>query len=140
MILFYDDELDTLEEEFEYLKHKLINVQGFNNADELIPFYEANHDSIQGIVIDIMVFGPGNSINPHLDDSGFESGYALIIELDKIDQLKNGKIPKKFVYTNRTKPELLAKLNEDIRISTVRNKNSQFYDEYIEEVLNKLQS
>jgi hypothetical protein len=135
MILIYEDEQDTIEDEIEELKARGYGITCFARADRLFEFYKKNHGEIHAVIIDIMVFGPGNDFEIGDSDNGFESGVALLDSLEKIDEVNLSMKPSKIIYTNRTKPELIRKLKKDNRVKRVVVKNDQFYDQFVDQVV-----
>ena len=135
MIIFYEDEKDTIDEEIKLFISEGYEVKCFDKANMLLELYKTEYNNIKAIIIDIMIFGPGNDFDDD-NDSGFTSGLSLLNTLSGIEQTKsNENIPLKIIYTNRNKIELIDKLKKDKRVRKVYKKNEQYYDEFVNEVL-----
>jgi|WetSurMetagenome_2_1015567.scaffolds.fasta_scaffold20618_5 hypothetical protein len=116
MVLFYEDEISYMKEYFEELISKGFNVDSVDRADDLLHILENQYETVDALIIDIMVFGRGNDFESKDVNTGFNSGIILLDEIEKLEYKLNikRKIPK-IVFTNR-KGDILKKLNEDKRI------------------------
>jgi hypothetical protein len=104
MIIFYEDQKEYLDDFFLALDKAKLAFKVYDNANELLTFIkdENNFRDITLFVIDIMVFGAGNTFKGVNTLLGYSAGTGLLSSIEKIEK-KHGIVPpkKKIIFTNR---------------------------------------
>lgn len=141
MILIYEDEPYFIDEYIDILKEKGYIVETCDNAIDLLIKLKENYRVINLIIIDIMVFGPGNEFDGRETDGGARSGLVLLDEIEKLEaQFPDSNPRKKIIFTNRKGP-VFEQAQRDKRVLKAIKKADVLPSEFliiINEALNEV--
>jgi len=121
MILMYEDEGYYIEEYVQAIENEGFSIQISTNAAEFLETLGKNYQDIQLLIIDLMVFGPGNEFGGRSTDDGAKSGLVLLDEIEKIENNYPDITPKKkIIFTNRKGPVFEAAQGDERILKAIK--------------------
>jgi len=140
MILMYEDEAAFIEDYIEAIQENGYQIEIYKDADGFLKKVRESYNEIKLMIIDIMVFGPGNEFSGRSTDGGMSSGLVLIDELENLEKEKGiGKPIRKIVFTNRTGP-IFEEIKQDKRIWKAIRKSDFLPSEFLDIVKEAIQN
>lgn len=140
MILMYEDEAAFIEDYIEVIQENGYQIEIFKDADGFLKKVRESYHEIKLMIIDIMVFGPGNEFSRRSTDGGMASGLGLIDELENIEKEKGISKPiRKIVFSNRT-GTVFEEIKKDKRIWKAIRKSDYVPSEFLDIVKEAIQN
>jgi hypothetical protein len=135
MILMYEDEPYFIDEYVDRITGVGYFVQIVDRADSFLKQLKESFNEIELIILDLMVYGPGNEFPGKDPDDGKNSGLYLLQEIEKL-QNKQHLFPKKkiLVFTNRKGIDVRQIMKEFPSVLDVIHKPDTLPSELIEKI------